>query len=27
MDAESPKAWELSLPQAFLLLATNDADG
>lgn len=27
MDAESPKASELNLPQAFLLLATNDADG
>lgn len=27
MDAESSKAWELNLPQAFLLLATNDADG
>ncbi|SEQ92743.1 GPP34 family phosphoprotein [Arthrobacter sp. OV608] len=27
MDAESPNARELSLPQAFLLLATNDADG
>ena len=27
MDAESPKARELNLPQAFLLLATNDADG
>lgn len=27
MDAESPNAWELNLPQAFLLLATNDADG
>jgi hypothetical protein len=27
MDAESPTAWELNLPQAFLLLATNDADG
>ena len=27
MDAETPKAEELSLPQAFLLLATNDKDG
>lgn len=27
MDAEKPKAVELSLPQAFLLLATNDASG
>jgi Golgi phosphoprotein 3 (GPP34) len=27
MDAESSKASELSLPQAFLLLATNDTDG
>lgn len=27
MNAESPKAGELSLPQAFLLLATNDTDG
>lgn len=27
MDAELPKAAELSLPQAFLLLATNDKDG
>ncbi|MGO4192316.1 GPP34 family phosphoprotein [Arthrobacter sp. YAF17] len=27
MDAEKPKAAELSLPQAFLLLATNDKDG
>ncbi|HEX9086182.1 MAG TPA: GPP34 family phosphoprotein [Arthrobacter sp.] len=27
MDAETPKAAELSLPQAFLLLATNDLDG
>ncbi|HSL38040.1 MAG TPA: GPP34 family phosphoprotein, partial [Arthrobacter sp.] len=30
MDAqtpETPKAGELSLPQAFLLLATNDSDG
>jgi hypothetical protein len=27
MNAESPKAGELNLPQAFLLLATNDADG
>jgi hypothetical protein len=27
MDAESPKSRELNLPQAFLLLATNDADG
>jgi hypothetical protein len=27
MDAETPKAAELSLPQAFLLLATNDKDG
>lgn len=27
MNAESPKADELSLPQAFLLLATNDTDG
>jgi hypothetical protein len=27
MDAESPKAWELTLPQAFLLLATNDTNG
>ncbi|MFF1255182.1 GPP34 family phosphoprotein [Pseudarthrobacter sp. NPDC058329] len=27
MNAESAKAWELSLPQAFLLLATNDTDG
>ena len=27
MDAETPKAVELSLPQAFLLLATNDKDG
>ncbi|MEQ4519748.1 GPP34 family phosphoprotein [Pseudarthrobacter sp. B907] len=27
MNAETPKAAELSLPQAFLLLATNDNDG
>lgn len=27
MNAETPKAAELSLPQAFLLLATNDDDG
>ena len=27
MDAETPKAAELSLPQAFLLLATNDKNG
>ncbi|MDT0194294.1 GPP34 family phosphoprotein [Arthrobacter sp. AB6] len=27
MDAETPQAVELSLPQAFLLLATNDASG
>ena len=27
MDAETPKAADLSLPQAFLLLATNDKDG
>jgi Golgi phosphoprotein 3 (GPP34) len=27
MDAETPKAAELNLPQAFLLLATNDDDG
>lgn len=27
MNAETPKAAELSLPQAFLLLATNDKDG
>ncbi|KQN87150.1 GOLPH3/VPS74 family protein [Arthrobacter sp. Leaf69] len=27
MDAETPKPVELSLPQAFLLLATNDNDG
>ncbi|WP_226758804.1 GOLPH3/VPS74 family protein [Arthrobacter sp. SO3] len=27
MDAETTKAAELSLPQAFLLLATNDLDG
>ncbi|MFJ5861158.1 GPP34 family phosphoprotein [Pseudarthrobacter sp. NPDC092439] len=27
MDAETPKAGRLNLPQAFLLLATNDADG
>ncbi|MFJ5699635.1 GPP34 family phosphoprotein [Arthrobacter sp. NPDC093139] len=27
MDAETPKAVELNLPQAFLLLATNDKDG
>ena len=27
MDAETPKAAELNLPQAFLLLATNDQDG
>ncbi len=27
MDAQTPKAEELSLPQAFLLLATNDIDG
>jgi hypothetical protein len=27
MNAETPKAEELSLPQAFLLLATNDKDG
>ena len=27
MDAETPKAADLSLPQAFLLLATNDNDG
>jgi hypothetical protein len=27
MDAETPKAVELSLPQAFLLLATNDHNG
>ena len=27
MDAEKLKAAELSLPQAFLLLATNDKDG
>ena len=27
MDAETPKPAELSLPQAFLLLATNDKDG
>lgn len=27
MDAQTPKARDLSLPQAFLLLATNDTDG
>lgn len=27
MDAETPKAVELTIPQAFLLLATNDTDG
>jgi hypothetical protein len=27
MDAETPNAEELNLPQAFLLLATNDTDG
>ncbi|WP_077489629.1 GOLPH3/VPS74 family protein [Sinomonas mesophila] len=27
MDADTPRAVELSLPQAFLLLATNDKDG
>jgi hypothetical protein len=27
MDAETPQAVELNLPQAFLLLATNDKDG
>jgi hypothetical protein len=27
MDAETPKEEELNLPQAFLLLATNDTDG
>ena len=27
MDAETPKAEELNLPQAFLLLATNDTGG
>ncbi|WP_445156058.1 GOLPH3/VPS74 family protein [Arthrobacter sp. Hor0625] len=27
MDAETPQTPELSLPQAFLLLATNDKDG
>ena len=27
MNAEKPEAGELSLPQAFLLLATNDKDG
>ncbi|TLM72269.1 GPP34 family phosphoprotein [Pseudarthrobacter sp. NamB4] len=27
MNAELPKAEELNLPQAFLLLATNDSDG
>jgi hypothetical protein len=27
MNAETPQARELSLPQAFLLLATNDKDG
>jgi len=27
MNAETPKAVELNLPQAFLLLATNDTDG
>lgn len=27
MDAETPKAVELNLPQAFLLLATDDKDG
>ncbi|VXB23984.1 Golgi phosphoprotein 3 (GPP34) [Arthrobacter sp. 9AX] len=27
MDAESPKSGELNLPQAFLLLATNDTNG
>ena len=27
MNAETPKAAELNLPQAFLLLATNDHDG
>ncbi len=27
MDADTPKTAELSLPQAFLLLATNDKDG
>lgn len=27
MDPQTPKAGELSLPQAFLLLATNDIDG
>ena len=27
MNAETPKAGELNLPQAFLLLATNDKDG
>ncbi|WP_457973629.1 GOLPH3/VPS74 family protein [Arthrobacter sp. D1-17] len=27
MSAETPKAEQLSLPQAFLLLATNDKDG
>jgi Golgi phosphoprotein 3 (GPP34) len=27
MDAQTPKTGDLSLPQAFLLLATNDTDG
>ena len=27
MDVETPKATELNLPQAFLLLATNDVNG
>ncbi|MET3722000.1 MULTISPECIES: GPP34 family phosphoprotein [unclassified Arthrobacter] len=27
MDAQTPKAEELSLPEAFLILATNDIDG
>ena len=27
MNAETPAAVDLSLPQAFLLLATNDRDG
>ncbi|MBA4101886.1 MAG: GPP34 family phosphoprotein, partial [Arthrobacter sp.] len=27
MNAETPQAVELSLPQAFLLLATDDKDG
>ncbi|MET1089001.1 MAG: GPP34 family phosphoprotein [Arthrobacter sp.] len=27
MDSESPKSWKLNIPQAFLLLATNDTSG